>query len=991
MSEKKPSRVRPFPIIGIGASAGGLAAFEAFFSGLPSDREPGMAFVLVQHLAPDHKSLLADLIRRCTRMQVFEVEDGMKVRPNCTYIIPPNHDMAFQNGTLHLLEPLAPRGQRMPIDFFFCSLAREQRDRAICIILSGSGSDGTQGMRAIKAEGGMVMVQKPESTEYDSMPRSALATGLVDYVMPPAEMPQQLATYVSSSLRRPKKGIPSLKAESIMQKLHTLLRVRTGHDFSRYKPNTIHRRIERRMTVHQIETLDGYVMFLQQHPDEVDALFRDLLIGVTGFFRDPDAFEALAQYAIPSLFAGKPAGAAVRIWVPGCSTGEEAYSIAMLMQEHMDILQQSFKIQVFATDLDSKSIATARTGSYPASITADVTPGRLSRYFTIQPDRSTYRINKSLRDMLVFSEQDLIKDPPFSRMDLISCRNLLIYMGADLQRQLMPLFHYALAPGGVLFLGASESTGEFNALFTPIDKKWKLYLRRDEVSVNRQVPLGCLTKIQPDANPVIFHAPAMNPKHGKPSPRELTEQALLQFSVPTGILVNAQGDILYQHGRAGLYLEPAPGEPGVSNILKMARDGLRRELTTALHKAVRTGRPVSCTNLQLHTNGRDAHARLTVLPLPAISGTQTPPSPPDAPLYLVVLDADATPHPDRPLPASSTPLSTAVSESSDTEASAIIDALRLELKSKEEYLQVTLEALETSGEELKSSNEEMQSVNEELQSTNEELETSKEELQSINEELATVNSELQAKVSDLSAANNDMNNLLAGTGIATIFVDHQLHILRFTPAARNIINLIQSDMGRPISHIVTKLKGYDRLVVDIHAVLDTLIPVETNVETEDAHWYTLRIQPYRTVDNVIAGAVITFVEITEMKRAWESLRVSELRYRQLFEAVQEGILVVDANTGSVTDVNPYLTTISGYGRDHFIEKRLWKLGLFGTIVSNAAQFDTLQRKAYCRYERQPFTTADGTTFSVEFISNVHEVGPQRIMQCNIRRLSDERP
>ncbi len=479
-----PVPAAAFPIVGLGASAGGLAAFEAFFSALPAATDPGMAFVLVQHLAPDHKSILTDLLRRYTRMQVFEVEDGMAVQPNCAYIIPPNRDMAFLNGTLHLLEPAAPRGQRLPIDFFFRSLAQDQRERAIGIVLSGTGSDGTLGVRAIKGEGGMVMAQHPASTEYDGMPRSAIATGLVDYELPPAEMPAQLIAYVAHAFGKPSRPptVPAPQAENALKKIFILLRAQTGHDFSQYKPSTLHRRIERRLAVHQLETLDGYVKYLQQTPAEVDALFRDLLIGVTHFFRDPEAFQALEEQVIPKLFAGKPADAVIRVWSPGCSTGEEAYSLAILLAERQEAMKQSFKVQVFATDIDRQAIATARAGLYPASLAADLSPERLARFFAAEPDGSAYRIHKGIRDLLVFSEQNVIKDPPFSKLDLISCRNLLIYMDGDLQKKLIPLFHYALNPGGFLFLGTSETVGECDDLFAALDRKLKLYQRKEDVT-----------------------------------------------------------------------------------------------------------------------------------------------------------------------------------------------------------------------------------------------------------------------------------------------------------------------------------------------------------------------------------------------------------------------------------------------------------------------------------------------------------------------------
>ena len=843
-----------FPIVGIGASAGGLKAFEKFFSGMPADTDPGMAFVLVQHLAPDHESILTDLVRRYTRMQVFEVEDGMTVRPNCAYIIPPGRDMAFLNGTLQLMEPSAPRGQRLPIDFFFRSLAQDQRERAICIVLSGTGSDGTLGVRTIKAEGGMVMVQLPESTEYDGMPRSAIATGLADFVLPPAEMPVQLIGYASHAFVKSfhAETAPAPKAENALKKIFVLLRAQTGHDFSQYKPSTIYRRIERRIAVHQIETIDGYVRYLQQTPEETDALFRDLLIGVTNFFRDPGAFQALEEQVISKLLDGNPKGDMIRVWSPGCATGEEAYSIAILLAERMEALKRSFKVQVFATDIDSQAVATARAGLYPAGIAEDISPERLARFFTVEPDGSAYRIHKGIRDMLVFSEQDVIKDPPFSKLNLISCRNLLIYMGGDLQKKLIPLFHYALNPGGFLFLGTSETVGEFGDLFTSLDRKSKLYQRKDDFHCAwRTAPV----RFFPPATPLEETLPRVAGKkaaHGKPPLRELTEQTLLQQLALSAALVNGRGDILYLHGRTGMYLEPPPGEAGVANILNMARDGLRHDLTKALHRAAGTKEIVRHPGLRVKTNGDFTRVDLTVHPVsPDPAGAMA------VPLYLVMLE-DSPSSDDGPTRQAA---SQSVGEGAggpDFESDVRIATLQRELRDKEEYLHAANEELETSNEELKSSNEEMQSVNEELQSTNEELETSKEELQSINEELATVNAEMQTKLSDLSRANNDMNNLLAGTGIATVFVDLGLRILRFTPAATRIINLILRDVGRPVGHIVSNLVGYDRLVTDVQAVLDTLVPKEMEVQTTAGAWYTMRIQPYRTLDNVIEGAVHHF-------------------------------------------------------------------------------------------------------------------------------------
>ena len=893
-----------FPIVGIGASAGGLAAFEAFFSGMPADTEPGMAFVLVQHLAPDHKSILSELIRRYTRMQVFEVEEGIAVQPNCAYIIPPNSDMALLNGALHLLEPSAPRGQRLPIDFFFRSLAQDQRDRAICIVLSGTGSDGAQGVRLVKGEGGMAMVQTPASTEYDGMPLSAIATGLVDYELPPAEMPAQLIAYAAHAFGKSHwdASPPAPKNENALKKVFILLRAQTRHDFSQYKPSTLQRRIERRMAVHQIETIEEYVKYLQQTPAEVQALFRDLLIGVTNFFRDPEAFTALEEQVIPKLFAGKPAGAMVRVWTPGCSTGEEVYSIAILLQEHLETLKQGFNVQLFATDIDAQAIATARAGHYPASIAADISPERLARFFEADPDGSAYRIRKGIRDMLVFSEQDLVKDPPFSKLDLISCRNLLIYMSGELQKKVIPLFHYALNPCGFLFLGTSETVGEFGALFETLDRKSKLYKRKVDVHGVQRAVLGRLL------SPIIAHEePVLNIGKDKIIPaklplRKLTEQALLEQAASTAALVNGHGDILYLHGRTGMYLEPAPGEASFSNILKMAREGLRRDLATALHKAAMGKEIVRCPGLRVKTNGDFTTVNLTIRPV-----VPDPDALPEAPLFLVILEEA---HPLEHGPAERAARHDANGAESSG-ADARVAALEQELHAKEEYLQAAIEELETANEELKSSNEEMQSVNEELQSTNEELETSKEELQSVNEELATVNAELQTKVADLSRANNDMNNLISGTGIATIFVDHHLRILRFTPATTQIINLIPGDAGRPVGHIVSNLAGYDRLVEDVQAVLDSLIPRETDVQTKAGTWFTMRIQPYRTIENVIEGAVITFIDITGMKKAQEALQ-------QAFDQIKtlRGIVPICMHCKKIRDDQGYWNQVEKFVQEH---------------------------------------------------------------------------
>lgn len=880
-----------FPIVGIGASAGGLAAFEEFFSGMPADIDPGMAFVLVQHLAPDHKSILTDLIRNYTRMQVFEVEDGMEVKPNCTYIIPPNRDMEFVNGRLKLLEFTTPHGLRLPIDYFFRSLARELRENGIGIVLSGTGSDGTSGIRAIKGEGGLTIAQDPDSTQYDGMPINAISTGLIDYILAPSAMPEKLIAFTNHSYG---KNIPIAKpkTEIVLKKIYLLLRTQTGHDFSQYKPSTIHRRIERRMALHHIESVDNYLKFLQHTPEEVESLFSDLLIGVTSFFRDPETFKALEEIVIPKLFEGKLPGSLIRIWSAGCSTGEEAYSLAIILAEFLEKLKKNFRIQIFATDIDIRSFSSARVGIFPASISTDISSERLIKYFTVESDGSAYRINKLIRDMLVFSEQDINKDPPFSKLDFLCCRNLLIYMGSELQKKLIPLFHYALNPGGLLFLGSSETVGEFSDLFAPLDRKIKLYRRKENFQHTSRItpPRFIAAPSLPDDAETI--APAKMFLQTKLPVREITEQALLKQITSAGVLVNSHGDIYYQHGRTGKFLEPMPGEAGINNILKMAREGLQHELSMALHKAFIQKEKTYYPNLLVKTNGDFTPVNLTICPVNSdklsLNRKES--------LFLIILEESSGVSTEKFSADGNYP----------PDAVAIIESLKKDLRAKEEYLQTSKEELETSNEELKSSNEEMQSVNEELHSTNEELETSKEELQSVNEELVTVNTELQTKISELFQANNDMNNLLAGTGVGTVFVNNQLRILRFTPAATRFINLIPGDIGRPVNHIVSNLAGYDRLIPDAQSVLDTLVPKEVDVQTTEGKWYKMHILPYRTLENVIEGVVITFFDITDMKQKEEKIKKlleeKELVLKEVHHRIKNHLSVINSLLSLQTDM-----------------------------------------------------------------------------------------
>ena len=855
-----------FPIVGLGASAGGLPAFEAFFSGMPADAGTGLAFVLVQHLAPDHKSILTELVGRCTKLRVFEVKDGMKVKPGCVYVIPPNRDMAFIDGALQLFDPAAAQGPRLPIDFFFRSLAEDQGEMAVGIVLSGTGSDGTLGLRAIKGEGGLALAQAPETAEYDGMPRSAIATGLVDFVLAPAEMPARLIAYAGRAFEKKVSAATEEAPGDLLKKIFVLLRSRTGNDFSQYKRNTILRRIERRMAIRQVDSLGGYVKYLQKDQAELDALFGDLLIGVTKFFRDQKEFKALEE-ALGPLFAGKAEGYTVRAWVPGCSTGEEAYSLAILMAERLEALRLGLQVQIFATDIDHRSIETARAGIYPAGIAGDLAPERLSRFFTAEPGGMAYRINKNIRDMMVFSEQNVLKDPPFSRLDLVSCRNLLIYLGGELQEKLLPLFHYALNQRGLLFLGTAESIGGCEKFFEPLSHKAKLF-RRKELAGAGLVQGAARFTLPPAGGGFTAQRAGTTASARRSTLRELAEKAILSQRGLAAALTDERGEILYLHGRSGRYLEPAPGEVGM-NILKMAREGLRAPLAAALQAAAVKEEPVRHACLRVKTNGDFTWVNL------AVQQVKDTPEPGQR-LFLVTLEPSQPPAEARP-------------GAAETGGTADLDrrvaALQEELRVKEESLESANAGLADLNEELMSANEELQSANEELQSTNEELSTSTEELQSINEELSTVNAEQQEKVEKLARANNDMINLMASTGIGTIFVDNKLRVQRFTPAAARVVNLIASDEGRPLAHLVSNLDNYSSLMEDTQAVLDTLTPKDIEVRARTGEWFLLRIRPYRTVENVIEGAAITFVEISELKAAQEGAARLAVVLRDACDAV----------------------------------------------------------------------------------------------------------
>jgi two-component system, chemotaxis family, CheB/CheR fusion protein len=859
-----------FPVVGIGASAGGLEALERFFANLASDT--GMAFVIIVHLAPGQKSLMGELIGKYTKMNVLQIKDNMVIRPDTVYITPPNSDVATLHGKLYLMEPIEPHTLRLPIDYFFRSLAEDRREKAICIILSGTGSDGTIGLKAVKGEGGMVMVQAPESAQYDGMPRNAITTGLADYVLPVESLPEQLLKYVKHFRIMKKTEILAPKAINYLEKIYILLRNQTSHDFSHYKKTTIIRRVGRRMAVHQMSKLPEYVQYLHQNKKEVEKLFKELLIGVTSFFRDPEAFEALKREALPLIMAKKPSGGTVRVWVPGCSTGEEAYSLAMLFQEHMEENDKEYQVQLFATDIDTDAINAARIGVYPDGIAADVSPERLKKFFS--RENNSYKVRKNIREMIIFAPQNVIKDPPFSRLDMVSCRNLLIYLDAEIQKKILSLFYYMLNEEGILFLGSSESIGHLSNMFSPVERKWKIFGRKgitpqarilpDIFSGNSVVALSGSRSIEKEI------------KNETVSFKEIIEKQLLDNYNPYCVLINDQYDVLYFYGKTGKYLVPANGEARL-NISLMAREDLKIPLMTSIRQAMNKGKEVITKGIQIRNNGESNVINLIVRPLNEPESYKG--------IILIIFEE-----------ITSLKEKEASKEVSETKGEKYqkIRELENDLKAANEYLQTTIEELETSTEELKSTNEELQSSNEEYQSTNEELETSREELQSVNEELITVNSELQNKVDELTQATNDMNNLLASTEIATIFLDTTFHIKRFTPSTGKLINLIQSDIGRPVRDIVSHLK-YDNLTEDAEKVLETLVVKESEVESRNGEWFFLRIMPYRTLENVINGVVITMINITQLKKLEYELTDARRFSESIIATIREPLIVLDIN------------------------------------------------------------------------------------------------
>ncbi len=878
---------RPCPVVGMGASAGGLEAFQGFFERMPADT--GMVFVIVQHLDPQHETLMPELLSRHTSMPVRLVEGDTPLAVDSVFVLPPNATLTIDDCVLRLSRPERMRGRRSPIDSFFRSLAEDQGDDAVGIVFSGTGTDGALGLKAIKEHGGLTLVQAPASARYDSMPRAAIVTGMADQVLTVEEMPAALVEHLARlTTLRGGHGVEGLRdeVERYIGRISMLLRARTGHDFSRYKRSTLVRRIRRRITERPGLSVAGYVEVLQGDSREIDQLFRDLLIGVTDFFRDPDAFAALTRKVVPKLFENKEPDGQVRVWVPGCATGEEAYSLAILLREEALRLPEPPHVLIFATDIDSQALEAARQGWYPERIAEQVSAERLERFFVRHGN--LFQVAKEIREMCLFSSHNVITDPPFSRLDMVSCRNLLIYLESDLQKKLIPLFHYALRSKGFLFLGPSESVAGWPDLFRTIDKRHRVYQCKDVIlRPPVSFPLADRSRFSTQRPPIDNPASGA----GEQGVARAFERVLLESYSPACVLVNERGEVLYFSPRTGKYLEPPGGTPTL-RILELARQGLRLDLRTALHKAMTNCAVVTHENVGFESEGVVHQVDLTVRPIFELGE--------DAGLYMVVFQ-------DRERSPSGLPPPEPAAREIPAEAAGVIHRLETELRVTKDHLQATLEELESSNEELIASNEELLSINEELQSANEELQTSKEELQSVNEELETINSELKKKLEELDQVNSDLVNLFQSTRIATLFVDRELRIKRFTPAATEVFRLIEGDLGRSIADISSRFPAGE-LIADIKAVLRTLSVRERQVRlTDEDAWYILRVLPYRTLDNVIDGVVLTFVDITELRRAQKQRD----QLARIVESSQDAILGKTLE-GVVTSWNAGAERMYGY-------------------------------------------------------------------------------
>ncbi len=948
-----------FPVVGIGASAGGLEAFTELLHHLPE--KTGMAFVLVTHLDPKHSSELQGILSRTTKIPVEEVSDGMVIERDHIYVIPPNTNMVVRDGVLRLAARMLTRGLHLPIDHFLRSLAEDRGSRAVSVILSGSASDGTEGARAVKAAGGISFAQDEQSAKYAGMPHSAIAAGCVDFVLAPAGIGQELARVGKHPflvLVPPPEPAPAVAAAGEhMEALLALLRARTGVDFTHYKQSTLQRRITRRMVLHKLESAKDYVSFVRNTPGEVEELYQDILIHVTGFFRDPGAFEALRQHVFPNLFQDSKKGT-IRVWVPGCSSGEEVYSLAMAMLEYLwrettrtaNPGLGSTPFQIFATDISDDSLDRARAGLYAEGLLVDVSPERLKRFF-LRID-GAYQIAKAVREMCIFAKQNVAKDPPFSNLDLISCRNLLIYLGPVLQKRVIPTLHYALKTGGYLLLGGAESLGTFGDYFVPVDKKNKIYEKKKSAT---RLPtyFGGLDYGVRRSEEVK----AAEPQSGFTVEREV-DRLLVDRFVPASVVVNEQMDIVQFRGRTGPYLEPASGQPTFS-LSKMAREGMLVELRAALARAKKEKTSVVKEGVRIQSDGGSRDVNLEVIPL---KGNE-----PRESLYVIVFrEAAPAPTADKAGKAGK-----GVVRKKDLD-SREVQRLKRELGQLQEQFQVLVEEHETTSEEYKSVNEEVLSANEELQSTNEELETAKEELQSTNEELTTLNEELQNRNTELASTNNDLLNLLANVTIPVVIVGNDLRIRRFTPPAQKLLNLLPGDVGRRLSEIRPNLELQD-LGEIAHEVIENVVPHDVEVrESETGAWYRMRARPYKTWDNKIDGAVISFEDIDAAKRSLDQMRQFA---NSLIENAHEAVLVLDGSL-RVASANLAFCRDFEVSREETENRAVYELG------------DGQWNIPKLRELLETILPGNGRVENFEVRHNFPRLGP-RVMMLNARRIDPQ--
>ncbi|MEM5338145.1 CheR family methyltransferase [Paraburkholderia azotifigens] len=943
-----------FPIVGIGASAGGLSALREFFEALPA--HTSMAFVVIVHLAPDHASNLASLLQKATDMPVLEVTSPTPIEPDHVYLIAPSLELTMVDDYLRVAPKQAEDGRRAAIDLFFRTLAEVHRERAIGIVLSGAGSDGSVGLSRVKEMGGITFAQDPTEAEYDSMPRSAIATGMVDFVLTAAEMPQRLLDLwmTAKEIHLPivegderDENISNESAERALREIMVILRTRTGHDFRHYKRATVLRRIERRLQVNGITDLQAYRDHLHLHPDETQALLQDMLISVTNFFRDKEAFDVLEREVLPQLFEGRGEQDRIRAWSVGCATGEEAYSLAMLLQERSLKSAEGISFQVFATDIDERAISFARTGLYPDSILADVTTSRVRQFFS--KDAAHYRVKKELREHMLFAHHNVLSDPPFSRLDLICCRNLLIYLDREAQIEILKMFHFALRPGGVLFLGSSESADSVSSMFSVIDKRNRIY--RANMAVRGDTPVPVAMSGMASTRPIV--ATVQPPGRRRFSFGDLHQRLVEQYAPPS-VLVSRDSEIVHLSDRAGRFLQYSGGEPS-HNIVAVVRAELRLELRTAIYQALHTNRSVEARRVRIVREGRSYFVNMTARPV------HDPEA--NADFVLVLFDEVED------------SMGGSETSSADAQKDPIISQLERELQRTKEQLQSTIEQSETSTEELKASNEELQAINEELRSATEELETSKEELQSINEELTTVNAELKSKVEETGKINDDLQNLIAANDIGTIFVDRNICIKRYTPRATDVFSIIPSDIGRSLLDITHRLE-YDKLADDAAEAFDSLRLIERELKSNDGRWYLARFVPYRTTEDRIDGAVLSFIDITGRRQAEDLLREGERRMRIVAEGTKDYAIITFDDEGLVTSWNAGAERIFGYTEAEMIGQSADILSTEEDRAANIAQQEFAEARLNGRTDEERWhVRKDGTRFFASgVLSRLDEAG-----------------